>query len=152
MLFTNKQLFVDFTVSFTIRVNFCVGKSRGRFLCLIHFLNLTFLHAFKDARLPLLTTFIITWTYSVFFSVVSACVKFQARELKNLCVVTIVETQKRKKVLWHVAKWRLWMFSYQSVESGRWTYAPYLDYRSGDDDRLNRGVCSAKYEWSLPQS
>lgn len=97
MLFTNKQLFVDFTVSFTIRVNFCVGKSRGRFLCLIHFLNLTFLHAFKDARLPLLTTFIITWTYSVFFSVVSACVKFQARELKNLCVVTIVRDSKTKK-------------------------------------------------------
>lgn len=97
MLFTNKQLFVDFTVSFTIRVNFCVGKSRGIFLCLIHFLNLTFLHAFKDARLPLLTTFIITWTYSVFFSVVSACVKFQARELKNLCVVTIVRDSKTKK-------------------------------------------------------
>lgn len=97
MLFTNKQLFVDFTVSFTIRVNFCVRKSRGRFLCLIHFLNLTFLHAFKDARLPLLTTFIITWTYSVFFSVVSACVKFQARELKNLCVVTIVRDSKTKK-------------------------------------------------------
>lgn len=96
MLFTNKQLFVDFTVSFTIRVNFCVGKTRGIF---IHFLNLTFLHAFKDARLPLLTTFIITWTYSVFFSVVSACVKFQARELKNLCVVTIVRDSKTKKVL-----------------------------------------------------
>lgn len=97
MLFTNKQLFVDFTVSFTIRVNFCVAKSRVIFLCLIHFLNLTFLHAFKDARLPLLTTFIITWTYSVFFSVVSACVKFQARELKNLCVVTIVRDSKTKK-------------------------------------------------------